>query len=110
MTFDESAVRARLEAQRDELAARIDRLQTEERTETGSGGSVAGTTDNAQAWENAEIREGQLSEALDELRQTESALARMDRGQFGVCRVCGNEIEAERLELLPETVHCAAHA
>ena len=108
MTSDEM-IRARLEAQRDDLLARIERLQAEERADTASVG-VAGTEDEAKEWENAEIREGQLGEALDELRQIESALARMDRGQFGVCRVCGNEIEAERLDLLPETVHCAEHA
>jgi len=38
------------------------------------------------------------------------ALARLDQGQYSVCTVCGNPIEPERLELLPETVHCAQHA
>ena len=110
MTFDESAVRARLEAQRDDLVQRIERLQATERMETASSGNVAGTTDNAHEWENAEVREGQISEALDELRFMQAALARMDAGQYGVCTVCGKHIEAERLELIPETVHCARHA
>ena len=101
MTYDEADTRKRLEAQRDDLTQRIDRLQKEEREETAHSGNVAGTTDNAHLWENAEIREGQIGEALDELRQTQSALARMDRGDYGVCTVCGHEIEAERLELIP---------
>lgn len=110
MELDLAAVRARLEAQRDDLAQRVDRLQTDAQRETASSGDVAGETDNAHEWENAEIREGQIQEALDELRQTEIALARLDRGEHGVCAVCGNPIERERLELLPETVHCARHA
>lgn len=110
MTIDEAGIRARLEAQRDDLAQRIERLQAEERAETAQSVNVAGTEDQAHAWQSAEIREGQISEALDELRQTQSALARMDRGEYGRCTVCGEEIEAERLDLLPETVHCAAHA
>ena len=110
MTFDEIAVRTRLEAQRDDLTQRIERLQATEREETASSGNVAGTTDDAHEWENAEIREGQIGEALDELKFTQAALARLDRGEYGVCTVCGGTIGAERLELIPETVHCAKHA
>jgi len=51
-----------------------------------------------------------IGEALDELRQTEAALARLEGGEYGVCAVCGNPIEPERLELIPEAVRCAKHA
>lgn len=102
MTEDRD-VRDRLQAQRDDLAGRVDRLQAEARQSIGE-------TDAAHGWENAEIREGQIDEALDELRQVEASLARLDRGEYGVCAVCGEPIEPERLELLPETVHCAKHA
>ena len=110
MPSDESTARARLEKQRDELAQRVDRLQAAEHHETEASGNVAGETDSAHEWENAEIREGQISEALDELLQTEAALARLDEGNFGVCVICGNPIEPERLELLPEAVRCEKHA
>ena len=110
MMSDEAAARARLEKQRDELAQRVDRLQAAEHDETAASGDVAGDTDNAHEWENTEIREGQISEALDELRQTEAALARLDEGNFGVCVICGNPIEPERLELIPEAVKCEKHA
>jgi len=110
MMSDEAAARARLEKQRDELAQRVDRLQAAEHDETAASGDVAGDTDNAHEWENTEIREGQISEALDELRQTEAALARLDEGNFGVCVICGKPIEPERLELIPEAVRCEKHA
>jgi len=110
MTIDKSAVRARLEAQRDELAGRVERLQAAEQEESAHSGNVGGETDTAHEWENAEIREGEIAEAIDESRQTEAALARLDRGEYGVCAVCGNPIEPERLELIPEAVRCAQHA
>lgn len=103
MTDDQESTRRRLEAQRGDLAQRVDRLQAQMRDMTGE-------TDTAHEWENAEIVEGQVNEALDELRQVEASLARLDRGEYGVCAVCGSAIEPERLELLPETIHCMRHA
>ncbi len=70
--FDMEYVYARLEAQRDDLARRVERLQAEEREETAHSGNVG--------------------------------------GEYGVCAVCGNPIEPERLELIPEAVRCAKHA
>lgn len=42
--------------------------------------------------------------------QTEAALARIDEGTFGACRVCGAQIDDERLEIRPETEFCREHA
>jgi RNA polymerase-binding transcription factor DksA len=109
MTSDDSAARERLEQQRDDLTRRLDRLQAAERDETATSGNVAGETDTAHEWENAEIKSGQIQETLDELRQTEAALARMDSDDFGRCEICGNPIEAERLELIPEATRCEKH-
>ena len=109
MTSDDSAARKRLEKQRDDLTGRLERLQASEHDETASSGNVAGLTDNAHEWENAETREGQIQETLDELRQTEAALARLDSDEFGRCAICGNPIEAERLELIPEATRCEKH-
>ncbi len=40
------------------------------------------------------------------LEALEEALARWERGEYGVCRGCGKPIEEERLLLLPETEFC----
>jgi YteA family regulatory protein len=40
------------------------------------------------------------------LRDLEEALARWERGEYGICRGCGKAIEEERLMLLPETEFC----
>jgi RNA polymerase-binding transcription factor DksA len=106
---DESAARKRLERQRDDLRRRLDRIQGAEHDETAASGNVAGETDAAHEWENAEIREGQIQETLDELRQTEAALARLDSDEFGRCAICGDPIEAERLELIPQATRCEKH-
>jgi RNA polymerase-binding protein DksA len=40
------------------------------------------------------------------LRQIDAALARLDAGTYGRCRVCGREIGEERLEARPWTDLC----
>ena len=46
------------------------------------------------------------------LYQIDEALRRLYKqpDEFGNCAVCGKEIEAERLDLLPWTTTCAEHA
>lgn len=52
-----------------------------------------------------------LANALGvQLRLVEKALVRMDEGTFGTCEVCTEPIETERLNILPMTNHCIAHA
>lgn len=45
-----------------------------------------------------------------QLRLVEKALVRMDEGTYGTCEVCNEPIETERLDILPMTNHCIAHA
>jgi RNA polymerase-binding transcription factor DksA len=56
---------------------------------------------------------------LDVARQTmfearvalmDEALQRIERGKYGRCVVCGKEIPAARLELVPETPYCVEDA
>lgn len=49
----------------------------------------------------------QLRRDLDDI---ERALARMDDGTYGTCEVCGGDIGAARLEMLPATRFCIEHA
>jgi len=48
--------------------------------------------------------------AQGELNQVNGALARFNAGQYGVCEVCGEDIEAGRLEALPFATRCKTHA
>lgn len=64
-------------------------------------------------WEELALeREG--DEVLEKLGQSgevemariHAALARMDRGDYGVCVRCGAKITEQRLDLLPHTPFC----
>jgi DnaK suppressor protein len=50
---------------------------------------------------------GNLRDLIDKI---EGALARMDDGSYGRCEVCGQPIEAERLDALPYTTLCLSDA
>jgi DnaK suppressor protein len=42
----------------------------------------------------------------DELKSIQDALARLKRGEYGVCQRCGEEIAPARLEALPHATLC----
>lgn len=44
------------------------------------------------------------------LAEVEAALERIDDGTWGSCLECGEPIDPARLEVLPLTTHCRAHA
>ncbi len=58
----------------------------------------------------------QLSESLhllsdgkrEEVRRIDEAIERLEKGTYGVCLECGEEIEPERLQLRPHTRYCVA--
>jgi RNA polymerase-binding transcription factor DksA len=49
----------------------------------------------------------QLNEQLDDI---DHALAKMDAGTYGRCEACGEPIAEARLEAMPATRFCIAHA
>ncbi len=58
-------------------------------------------TERATERENQEVLE-RLDEAeLAEVREIQTALARIETGTYGVCQECGAEIQEGRLEALP---------
>ncbi|MEO9328955.1 TraR/DksA family transcriptional regulator [Gordonia aurantiaca] len=61
------------------------------------------------------VERGQLVAQLERsrvrLEEIDAALERLGRGVYGRCETCGDEIDAERLEVLPaarQCVKCAA--
>ena len=42
------------------------------------------------------------------LKLVDAALARLDRGDFGVCEECGEGIPLKRLKVIPWAAHCIA--
>jgi DnaK suppressor protein len=52
------------------------------------------------------VHEMQHQHAAQELEQVHAALHRLDAGQYGLCRSCGEAIELRRLEALPAALRC----
>lgn len=98
---DTTTMKARLESARERVQTRIAAIQGAERKETSDG-----RTDNAHLWEDADIRDGDLAEAVDELGEIDNALQRIDLGSYGVCATCGEPIPDARLEVMPYAVKC----
>ncbi len=45
-----------------------------------------------------------------QLSQIDAALARIEEGTYGLCKVCGDAIGEARLEVMPATPYCINHA
>ena len=56
--------------------------------------------------EEDEVLEQMGSSGQAEIAKIKAALARMDAGEYGVCVSCGEEISAERLDVVPHTPFC----
>lgn len=53
--------------------------------------------------DNIEAQINQLSSTLDQINK---ALEKIEKGVYGVCEVCGKQINRERLEILPYARFC----
>jgi DnaK suppressor protein len=112
---DRKATKERLVRERADLEGTVERIR--ERlavSQRDSGGDLSLIDQHpADAASETEARE------LDLARQTmfeskialiDEALARLERGEYGRCAVCGRQIPDERLELVPETPYCVEDA
>jgi DnaK suppressor protein len=95
-------LRPQLEAERDHLRGQLGELAGASYDDNfADSGQVAA--------EQGEYRAlaAQLREQLDDV---ERALTRVDDGTYGRCEVCDEQISEARLEVMPATRHCIAHA
>jgi len=63
-------------------------------------------TEQATEREDDEVLESLGNAAEQELIMIDSALKRIDSGDYFSCSICGEDIPPARLELLPFTTHC----
>lgn len=64
---------------------------------------------NADRFENYEEKSAVIAPLSKRLDEVEHALAKIESGDYGMCEVCGNEIESERLDANSSAVSCTAH-
>ena len=67
------------------------------------GGSAEDEADEVEEYSSLLPVEATLESRL---REVNLALERISRGDFGRCEKCGQEVEADRLEAIPETRVC----
>jgi len=115
--IDTEHFRARLEDERRKVRNAIDYLHKESPgvPDEITGDLAMGPGDNHLADMATETVDREIDYTLEEnsgnvLREIEGALKRLDEGSFGVCAVCGRQIEPERLEYLPWATLCADDA
>ena len=103
-----AGVRETLQLRREELLKRADRARDDaaHRREAVS----PDFSEQAAERQNDDVLRGIESAARSELAQIDAALARLERGEYGVCTRCGNDIEVARLTAIPYADRCQSCA
>jgi len=92
----------KLLALKDELTRRVNAINKDIKHEELS----SNWTEQATERENDEVLESLGNASEQELIMIESALKRIDSGDYFSCSICGEDIPTARLELLPFTTRC----
>ena len=71
-----------------------------------SRGYSSDSEEQALERENDEVTEDLRDETEQELIQINEALSRIEKGEYGICKSCGNTINPKRLEVLPYSTLC----
>ena len=103
MSVSDASLRKRLEEERERLMADLERLGVTEQDNPGYSTHIA--DDATEVIENAQSHA--LRQNLQRLLgQVNDALAKFDRGTYGLCENCGAEIDRARLKALPYATLC----
>ena len=101
---DFSEIKTRLRIRQQELMQRIAQISAQVRHEDTP--LPSDFEDQATERENEEVMDALGSAARRELDQINRTLQHIDDGDYGVCRDCGRQINAARLEALPFASRC----
>jgi DnaK suppressor protein len=110
--MDESTLerfRARLLQMRAELLTTDDTARDAARPVTLDQSSV-GRVSRMDAMQGQAMAVAAQQRRALQMRGIETALARIDAGEFGVCQSCGEDIDPQRLEFDPTSALCIACA
>jgi len=101
-----NALEKQLASQRDELRRRIDRHRMDAVMDRELDDETAAAVENV----SRDMLVATLERERRTLREIESALTRMQKGEYGTCCRCGVAIPKARLDALPWArlcIHCA---
>ena len=101
-------LRRTIEARHAVLVAEVhsDVARSREESYGEVAGPVTDPADRATAYLLSDVDQAEVTRDLLELREIESALARLADGSFGYCADCGLEIAIARLRVNPGAVRC----
>lgn len=94
-------LKQRLEAKREELNARLERITANVRRSLDSD-----SEERAKQLDDSEVVDALGNEAREELRKISAALRRMDSGEYGLCTECGEQIDEKRIAAHPYASQC----
>jgi RNA polymerase-binding transcription factor DksA len=97
-------VRHQLRARRAELTQRASRVRADLTRATDP--LSPDFAEQATQRENDEVLGAIGQSATSEIQQIDRALARLDRGEYEICSVCGAPIEPQRLAAVPYAIEC----
>ncbi|HET9260182.1 MAG TPA: TraR/DksA C4-type zinc finger protein [Acidimicrobiia bacterium] len=107
MALDIANAEKALRKEREQLVHQLDELGAAEsgdlRSDLDFGGSFADAA--AVTAERTEVL-GLVESLKGQLDDIDDALASIEDGTYGICKRCGSEIGADRLEFRPESVLC----
>ncbi len=108
MTINYQKSRSRLESERQRLIKELDLIKAQTRpVEERREGSPFGKREE-EASESLELEKRlALNQRVNEnLNGVERALKKFEDGTYGLCDICGHQIDPARLEALPQAAVC----
>ena len=108
MAINIKELRSRLESEQKRLLEELEQLKTDAQpTEVRREGSPFGKREE-EATESFELEKRLALEKRikAQLAEVEHALQKFEKGTYGLCDVCGQPIDPERLEALPQANLC----
>jgi DnaK suppressor protein len=98
--------RARIEARIDELNTTL--ASTKEDTAAISPDVAIGRLSRLDSMQMQQMAMGMQARMREEIKQLKEALQRIDRGRYGTCDACRQDIPIERLEFQLDATICVA--
>ncbi len=101
---DETKIKSQLVEMRDELRLRLERIGAHQQRKEQP-------LDPDFEEQAVEQQNDEVVTALDDVSQTilvrvERALTKIESGEYGICGICGGEINSDRLEAIPYADTC----
>jgi len=106
MTLDFKVLRSRLEEEHKRLVADLEQLDTDMHPDRREGSPFGKREEEATESFELEKRLALEKQIKDQLAKIEHALDKFGKGTYGLCDQCGQPIDPDRLEALPQATLC----